>query len=54
VGSVMVECTKPYENNVLYQPKVPTVITLALGSQPRQGLAKLQAKSELKSHISYS
>jgi len=30
------------------------VVTLALGSQPRQGLAKVRAKSELGSHISYS
>ncbi len=30
------------------------ITTLALGSQPRQGLAKVQVKSELESHISSS
>jgi hypothetical protein len=30
------------------------VTTLALGSQPRQGLVKVQAKSEPGSHISCS
>jgi hypothetical protein len=30
------------------------VATLALGSRPKQGLAKVQAKSEPENHISYS
>ncbi len=30
------------------------VVTLALGSRPRQGLAKMRAKNEFKSHISCS
>ncbi len=29
-------------------------MTLALGSQPKQGFAKVRAKTELGSHISYS
>jgi hypothetical protein len=34
--------------------KILSVATLGLGSRPRQGLAKVRAKSELESHISYS
>jgi hypothetical protein len=32
----------------------PSVATLALGSRPKQGLAKVRAKSEPESHISCS
>jgi hypothetical protein len=35
-------------------PFMISVATLALGSRPRQGLAKVQAKSEPGSHISCS
>jgi hypothetical protein len=37
-----------------YYTKFVIVITLALGLQPRQGFAKVQVKSELGSHISWS
>jgi len=30
------------------------VTTLALGSRPKQGFAKLQAKKEARSHTTYS
>ncbi len=37
-----------------YDTKSVIVVTLALGSQPRQGFTKVWVKSELGSHISWS
>jgi flagellar basal body rod protein FlgF len=47
-ASGMIEAFDVIENALI------NVVTLALGSQPRQGLAKVRAKSEPGSHISCS
>jgi len=36
------------------EPGMRTIATLALGLRPRQALAKVRVKSELRSHISCS
>jgi hypothetical protein len=40
--------------SIVVQININFVATLALGSRPKQGLTKVQAKSEAKSHISCS
>jgi len=43
---------KPLKKSIFNTP--PLVATLALGLQPRQGFARLQAKKEAGSHTTYS
>jgi len=38
----------------IQNPKIKSVATLALGSRPRQRVARVRAKRKPRSHITYS